>query len=183
MARLPEPCTPSTAHVREVYALQHGALLADEHRREFDRWLSTRSAPTPPSAPSTGLRLTVTVDLDERAVRTHGDLANVLRATANRIELEHRSADMPDGEAVGITTAPSGAPVGLWSIGARHESIPELRARLAAATGAEAVPGRAPRSGRHCASTTVLAVVTVSAAGAAHPTQPRRVRADQESTR
>lgn len=30
---------PSTAHVREVYATQHGAALEEEHRREFDRWL------------------------------------------------------------------------------------------------------------------------------------------------
>lgn len=37
---MPEPCTPSTEHVRAVYAAQHGAILADEHGREFDRWLA-----------------------------------------------------------------------------------------------------------------------------------------------
>lgn len=35
-----EPCTPSTEHVRAVYAAQHGAIMADEHGREFDRWLT-----------------------------------------------------------------------------------------------------------------------------------------------
>ncbi|WP_065961247.1 hypothetical protein [Curtobacterium sp. UCD-KPL2560] len=35
-----DPCTPSTEHVRAVYAGQHGAILADEHGREFDRWLA-----------------------------------------------------------------------------------------------------------------------------------------------
>lgn len=39
-----EPCTPSTEHVRAVYAGQHGAILADEHGREFDRWLAEHDA-------------------------------------------------------------------------------------------------------------------------------------------
>ena len=40
----PDPCTPSTEHVRAVYAAQHGAILADEHGREFDRWLAQHDA-------------------------------------------------------------------------------------------------------------------------------------------
>jgi hypothetical protein len=39
-----EPCTPSTEHVRAVYAAQHGAILAEEHGREFDRWLAQHDA-------------------------------------------------------------------------------------------------------------------------------------------
>lgn len=41
-----DPCTPSTEHVRAVYAGQHGAILADEHGREFDRWLAEHDAQT-----------------------------------------------------------------------------------------------------------------------------------------
>lgn len=37
-------CTPSTEHVRGVYAAQHGDILAEEHGREFDRWLAQHDA-------------------------------------------------------------------------------------------------------------------------------------------
>ncbi len=42
--RLRTSCTPSTEHVRAVYTAQHGAILSDEHSREFDRWLQARDA-------------------------------------------------------------------------------------------------------------------------------------------
>ncbi|GAA3330621.1 hypothetical protein HP467_07335 [Curtobacterium albidum] len=70
-----DPCTPSTEHVRAVYAAQHGAILTDEHGREFDRWLEQHDREQRAAASEAIESLRNTLALSSRDWNTYGDVA------------------------------------------------------------------------------------------------------------
>lgn len=116
-----QKCVPSTEHIRAVYAAQHGDILAEEHGREFDRWLTTHDAEVTDLS-ELGRRYALRAAdgyrrMRETAYLEADRLRDAIRAAPHDEECEFGELDPRSYTGTGVTTQPL-LPCTCWKVDA-----------------------------------------------------------------